>query len=40
MKKKQWLVMERGQVRVMCNLGSEPVEFENAGGLVAGTGVA
>jgi maltooligosyltrehalose trehalohydrolase len=28
---KRWLMMERGQVRVMCNLGSAPMEFENAG---------
>jgi maltooligosyltrehalose trehalohydrolase len=26
---KRWLVMERGQVMVMCNLGIEPVRFEN-----------
>jgi maltooligosyltrehalose trehalohydrolase len=28
---KRWLMMERGQVRVMCNLGDEPVTFEGAG---------
>jgi maltooligosyltrehalose trehalohydrolase len=27
---KRWLVMERGQVTVMCNLGTEQVELENA----------
>ena len=27
--KKQWLTMDRGQIRVMCNLGPEPVELEN-----------
>jgi maltooligosyltrehalose trehalohydrolase len=26
---KQWLTMARGQVKVLCNLGLEPVEFEN-----------
>ncbi|MEO6909905.1 MAG: malto-oligosyltrehalose trehalohydrolase, partial [Edaphobacter sp.] len=26
---KRWLVMDRGQVRVMCNLGGETVELEN-----------
>ncbi len=26
---KRWLMMERGQVMVMCNLGIEPVRFEN-----------
>jgi len=29
---KRWLVMDRGQVRVMCNLGSTAVELENQGG--------
>jgi maltooligosyltrehalose trehalohydrolase len=29
---KRWLVMRRGQVKVMCNLGGEPAEFENAEG--------
>ncbi len=27
--KKKWLVMERGSVTVMCNLGTERVELEN-----------
>jgi maltooligosyltrehalose trehalohydrolase len=27
---KHWLVMERGLIKVMCNLGSEAMEFENA----------
>jgi maltooligosyltrehalose trehalohydrolase len=27
---RRWLVMERGQVTVMCNLGTEQVELENA----------
>jgi maltooligosyltrehalose trehalohydrolase len=26
---KRWLTMERGQVKVMCNLGDVPVEFDN-----------
>ena len=26
---KRWLMMERGRVRVMCNLGAENVDFEN-----------
>jgi len=30
--KQRWLVMERGLVRVLCNLGGGPVEFENPGG--------
>ena len=30
---RRWLVMERGQVMVMCNLGTERVELENTGGL-------
>ena len=30
---KRWLVMQRGAVRVMCNVGTEPVELENPGGL-------
>jgi maltooligosyltrehalose trehalohydrolase len=30
---KEWLVMERGAVTVMCNLGAEEVELENAGRL-------
>ena len=30
---KRWLTMERGPVRVMCNLGDEVVEFENSTGL-------
>ncbi len=30
---KRWLVMERGLVKVMCNLGEEPREFENPGQL-------
>jgi maltooligosyltrehalose trehalohydrolase len=29
---KRWLMMERGQVRVMWNLGGEAVTFENAAG--------
>ncbi|MDW5267759.1 MULTISPECIES: malto-oligosyltrehalose trehalohydrolase [Acidobacteriaceae] len=29
---KRWLTMDRGQVRVLCNLGKESVEFENCGG--------
>jgi maltooligosyltrehalose trehalohydrolase len=29
---KRWLVMRRGQVKVMCNLGGEPAEFENGEG--------
>ena len=29
---KQWLTMDRGQVRILCNLGKEAVEFENRGG--------
>lgn len=29
---KRWLVMDRGQVRVMCNLGSTAVELGNQGG--------
>ncbi len=28
---KRWLVMERGLVKVMCNLGNETQEFESAG---------
>ena len=28
---KRWLMMKRGQVRVMCNLGDEPATFEGAG---------
>lgn len=28
---KRWLTMERGMVRMMCNLGNEPVELENSG---------
>jgi maltooligosyltrehalose trehalohydrolase len=28
--KRRWLTMDRGLVTVMCNLGNEPVEFENA----------
>jgi maltooligosyltrehalose trehalohydrolase len=28
--KKRWLEMDRGQVKVVCNLGAEPVELENA----------
>jgi maltooligosyltrehalose trehalohydrolase len=38
--KKRWLTMERGQVRVLCNLGEEAAEFENAAGfsLVLGSG--
>jgi maltooligosyltrehalose trehalohydrolase len=27
---KHWLVMERGLIKVMCNLGGEAMEFENA----------
>jgi maltooligosyltrehalose trehalohydrolase len=27
---KKWLVMERGAVTVMCNLGTDPMELENA----------
>lgn len=30
--KGRWLVMDRGLVKVMCNLGDEQVEFENSGG--------
>jgi maltooligosyltrehalose trehalohydrolase len=30
---KKWLVMERGMVTVMCNLGTETVELENPRGL-------
>ena len=30
---RRWLVMERGMVTVMCNLGREQVELENAKGL-------
>jgi len=30
--KRQWLTMERGQVQVMCNLGSAAVELENPSG--------
>ncbi len=30
---KRWLTMERGLVKVMLNLGVEPVEFENPGSL-------
>ncbi len=29
---KRWLTMERGQVKVYCNLGTGPAEFENPGG--------
>jgi maltooligosyltrehalose trehalohydrolase len=29
---KRWLVMRRGQVKVMCNLGGETAEFENPEG--------
>lgn len=29
---KQWLTMDRGQVRILCNLGKEAVEFENHDG--------
>jgi len=28
---KQWLALDRGQVRMMCNLGEAPVELENPG---------
>lgn len=28
--KKRWLMMDRGQIRVMCNLGTKPVELENS----------
>jgi maltooligosyltrehalose trehalohydrolase len=28
--KRRWLTMDRGLVTVMCNLGNEPMEFENA----------
>ena len=31
--KKRWLAMERGPVRVMCNLGDDAVEFDNRAGL-------
>ncbi|MEO8735609.1 MAG: malto-oligosyltrehalose trehalohydrolase [Edaphobacter sp.] len=27
--KRQWLTMDRGLIRVLCNLGTEPVELEN-----------
>ena len=30
---KRWLTMERGPVKVMCNLGNEAVEFDNQAGL-------
>ncbi len=30
---KHWLVMERGPIKVMCNLGDEAAEFENEGQL-------
>ncbi len=30
--KSQWLVLDRGLVRVVCNLGGEWAEFENSGG--------
>ncbi|HTD96761.1 MAG TPA: malto-oligosyltrehalose trehalohydrolase [Edaphobacter sp.] len=40
---RRWLVMDRGLVKVMCNLGDQPVELENLGGfallLVSGDGV-
>ena len=26
---KRWLMMERGQIRVMCNLGNDSVDFDN-----------
>jgi maltooligosyltrehalose trehalohydrolase len=26
---KRWLTMERGQVKIMCNLGDVPIEFDN-----------
>lgn len=29
---KRWLTMDRGQMRVLCNLGEEPVELENRSG--------
>lgn len=29
---KRWLTMDRGQVRVLCNLGEEPVELESRSG--------
>lgn len=28
---KRWLIMDRSQIRVMCNLGEAPVELENSG---------
>jgi maltooligosyltrehalose trehalohydrolase len=28
--KKRWLTMERGLVKVFCNMGDAPVEFANA----------
>ena len=28
---KRWLTMDRGQIRMMCNLGDAPVELENPG---------
>ena len=28
---RQWLIMDRGQIRMMCNLGDAPVELENPG---------
>jgi len=31
--KKRWLTMERGLLKVFCNLGGGPVEFANAGRL-------
>jgi maltooligosyltrehalose trehalohydrolase len=30
---KRWLIMDRSQVRVMCNLGDEPVELQNPSSL-------
>lgn len=29
---KRWLTMDRGQIRVLCNLGEEPVELESRSG--------
>jgi len=31
--KEHWLTMNRGQVRVLCNLGDKPAELENPAGL-------
>lgn len=36
--KKRWLTMDRGLVRVFCNLGEEPAELENPGGFILSLG--